>query len=177
MIENLTTTEDEVQAADGCWDSMRIRPVRTADQRVVGAVLTLVDVTGHRLRFADAQVLAEQIVATIREPLVILSTHLRVVTANPAFYNIFRTTAADTENRLLYELGGRQWDIPSLRTLLEEIIPRRSQFENFLVDHDFPGIGRKKMLLNARQIERASGERYLILLAIEEVSDDQNAGS
>jgi PAS domain-containing protein len=59
-----------------------------------------------------------------------------VVAANPAFYRIFGSTAADTEDRLLYELGDRQWDIPSLRTLLEEIIPRRSQFEDFLVEHD-----------------------------------------
>jgi hypothetical protein len=77
---------------------------------------------------------------------------------------------------LLYELGDGQWDIPGLRTLLEEIIPRHSRFEDFPVDHDFPEIGRKKLLLNARQIDRANGESHLILLAIEEVTDDQDTG-
>jgi PAS domain-containing protein len=154
VIENLNTKEQEVQVADGCWYSMRIRPVRTADQRIVGAVLTLLDITAQRVALRDAQVLAEQIVTTIREPLLILDAHLRVPSANPAFYKTFQVTAADTENRLLYELGNRQWDIPGLRTLLEEIIPRHSQFEDFRVDHDFPGIGRKKMLLNAGKAVR-----------------------
>jgi two-component system CheB/CheR fusion protein len=176
VIENLNTKEQDVQTADGCWYSMRIRPVRTADQRVVGAVLTLLDITAHRVALQDAQVLAEQIVATIREPLLILDAHLRVVSANAAFYKAFQVAAADTENRSLYDLGSRQWDIPGLRTLLEEIIPRHSHFENFPVDQDFRGIGRKKMLLNARQIERANGETRLILLAIEEVADDQDTG-
>jgi len=176
VIENLNTKEQEVQAADGCWYSMRIRPVRTADQRIVGAVLTLLDITAQKVALRDAQVLAEQIVATIREPLVILDARLHVVSANATFYKTFQVTAANTENRLLYDLGNRQWDIPCLRTLLEEIIPRHSQFEDFPVDHDFPGIGRKKMLLNARQIDRASGEPHLILLAIEEVTDDQDTG-
>ncbi len=172
VIENLSTKEEDVQGADGCWYSMRIRPVRTADQRIVGAVLTLLDVTAHRVALRDAQVLAEQIVATIREPLVILDADLRVVSANPAFYKTFQVTTADTENRMLYGLGSRQWDIPGLRTLLEEIIPRHSRFEDFPVEHVFPGIGRKRMLLNARQIARAGGEPHLILLAIEEVTVD-----
>jgi len=139
-------------------------------------VLTLLDITAHRVALQDAQVLAEQIVATIREPLLILDAHLRVVSANAAFYKAFQVAAADTENRSLYDLGSRQWDIPGLRTLLEEIIPRHSHFENFPVDQDFRGIGRKKMLLNARQIDRAKGETRLIRRAIEEVTDDQDTG-
>ncbi len=176
VIENLSTKEEEVQAADGCWYSMQIRPVRTPDQRVVGAVLTLLDITSQRVALQDAQILAEEIVATIREPLVVLDADLRAVSANAAFYKTFQVTAADVHNRLLYELGYRQWDIPGLRKLLEDIIPRHSQFEDFPVEHDFPGIGRKKLLLNARQISRANGERRLILLAIQEVTDDQDTG-
>ncbi|MDR7555746.1 MAG: PAS domain S-box protein [Armatimonadota bacterium] len=115
--------------------------------------------------------LAGAIVATIREPLLVLDPELCVLTANRAFYRVFQTTPAETEGRRLYELGNRQWDIPALRRLLEEILPLNTSFDDFEVVHDFPHIGRRTMLLNARRMFRRGQKAPMILLAIEDVTD------
>ena len=117
-----------------------------------------------------AQSFAQSIVSTVREPLVILDSDLRVVSANASFYASFDVTAAETEGRRLYDLGNRQWDIPALRQLLEEILPREKALEDFVVEDDFNRLGRKIMRLNARRLTRATGELPLILLAIEDVT-------
>src|SRR6187549_757363 len=114
----------------------------------------------------DIQNYALNIVDTVREPLLMLDTALRVRSANRAFYQTFRVTAEETENRLIYELGNGQWDIPSLRTLLEDIIPRSSVFNDFVLEHDFPEIGQRVMLLNARKLHAE-----LVLLAMEDVTE------
>src|SRR5262249_56056846 len=92
---------------------------------------------------------SEAILRTTRNPLLVLHADLTVESANDAFYKTFNVKPAETEGRLIYELGGRQWDIPQLRRLLEEIIPRNSSFNDFEVAHKFPGIGKRYMLLNA----------------------------
>ena len=103
---------------------------------------------------------AQNIVDTVREPLLILDATLRVRSANRAFYQTFQVSAAETEGRLIYELGNGQWDIPDLRTLLEDIVPRSSVFNDFELEHTFPSIGRRIMLLNARKLEAGQhGER------------------
>jgi PAS domain S-box-containing protein len=121
----------------------------------------------------EALAYARGIVETVREPLVVLDGQLRVLSANLAFYRSFGVAAPDTEGRLLYDLGNGQWNIPRLRTLLEEILPQRSAFEAFEVDHDFPGVGRRTMLLNARKLRQADTER--ILLAVEDVTERRRA--
>jgi PAS domain S-box-containing protein len=113
----------------------------------------------------------QNIVETVREPLVILDFDLRVTGASGSFYRAFRVTKEETEGRLIYELGDRQWDIPALRTLLEEILPERSQFEEFEVIHDFPRVGRRVILLNARQIISQEKNARTILLAIEDITE------
>src|SRR5256886_14807049 len=100
----------------------------------------------------DIQDYALNIADTVREPLLILDTTLRVRSANRAFYQTFHVSPKETENRLIYELGNGQWDIPALRTLLEEIIPQSSVFNDFELEHTFPMIGRRVMLLNARKL-------------------------
>ncbi|MFB3765691.1 MAG: CheR family methyltransferase [Methanotrichaceae archaeon] len=114
---------------------------------------------------------AEGIIRTIREPLMVLDDDLRAVSANPSFYRVFRMTPQETEGHLLYDLGNHHWDIPALRQLLEDILPKSTQIEDFLVEHDFPGIGHRKMLINARWIGQEDSPRQLILLAIEDVTD------
>ncbi len=114
---------------------------------------------------------AEDILNAIREPLVVLDKDLRVVSASPSFYRLFQETPANVEGKLLYDLGNRQWDISELRTLLEKVLPEKAQVDDFLVEHDFPKIGHKKMLLNARRVEREDFGEPLILLAIEDVTD------
>src|SRR5438309_10474002 len=101
----------------------------------------------------DIQDYALNIVDTVREPLLILDTTLRVRSANRAFYQTFHVSPGETEGRLIYELGNGQWDIPDLRTLLEDIVPKSSVFDDFELEHTFPVIGRRVMLLNARKLQ------------------------
>jgi signal transduction histidine kinase/DNA-binding response OmpR family regulator len=113
---------------------------------------------------------AQDVVDTVREPLLILDGKLRVHSANRAFYQTFNVTAADTETRLVYELGNGQWNIPDLRTLLEDILPMSSVFNDYELEHDFPEIGRRIMLLNARQLRQGSHAEFLVL-AMEDVTE------
>ncbi len=114
---------------------------------------------------------AENLVETLREPLVVLDAKLRIVLANQAFYRTFKVTRTDTEHCLFYELGNQQWNIPALRVLLEEILPANTHFDDFEVDHTFPHIGRRVMLLNARRVLHSDIETALILLAIEDITE------
>jgi len=114
---------------------------------------------------------AENIVETVREPLVVLDAGLTVMSVNRSFCQTFEVTPEETEGRLIYELGDFQWDIPALRELLEDILPRKTTFDNFEVEHDFKKIGRRIMLLNARRIYRPTNHIELILLAIEDVTE------
>src|SRR5436305_812479 len=122
----------------------------------------------------DIQNYALDIVDTVREPLLILDTTLRVRFANRAFYQTFHVSAKETENRLIYELGNGQWDIPDLRTLLEDVVPKSSVFNDFELEHTFPVIGRRVMLLNARKLQ-AGQHGELLVLAMEDVTSRKRA--
>ena len=117
----------------------------------------------------DIQDYALNIVDTVREPLLILDATLRVRSANRAFYQTFHVSSEETENRLIYELGNGQWDIPDLRTLLEDVVPKSSVFNDFELEHTFPVIGRRVMLLNARKLQ-AGHHGELLVLAMEDVT-------
>lgn len=103
---------------------------------------------------------------TAREPFLVLSADLKVIGANASFYKNFRVTKEETENRLVYDLGNGQWNIPELKKLLEDILPEKNVFNDFEVSHGFPDIGLKIMLLNARKLDDSA----LILLAIEDIT-------
>lgn len=122
----------------------------------------------------DIQNYAQNIVDTVREPLLILDATLRVQSANRAFYQTFHVSAAETEGRLIYELGNGQWDIPDLRRLLEDIVPTSSVFNDFELEHTFPVIGRRAMLLNARKLQ-AGHHGELLVLAMEDVTARKRA--
>ncbi len=122
----------------------------------------------------DIQTYAQNIVDTVREPLLILDTTLRVHSANRAFYQAFHVSPEETEGRLIYELGNGQWDIPALRTLLEDIVPKSSVFNDFELEHTFPVIGRRVMLLNARKLQ-AGQHGELLVLAMEDVTARKRA--
>jgi len=131
---------------------------------------------GKRIAVADmsseeARLHAEGIVDSIREALIVLNDSLRVVSANSAFHRQFRVAPEETEERLIYDLGNRQWDVPELRHLLETIIPRQTSFDDFEVRHRFQQIGEKVMVLNARRVERETGKPGLVLLAIEDITE------
>ena len=136
-------------------------------------VLAMEDVTERRRSEADLRAIetyAQDIVDTVREPLLILDKTLRVESGNRAFYRTFRVSPEETENRLIYELGNGQWDIPALRTLLEDIVPKSSVFNDFELEHDFPTLGRRVMLLNARKLQ-AGHHGELLVLAMEDVTE------
>lgn len=173
VLQTLVFKEVQVQTKDGKWYQMRINPYRTAENVIDGVVITFSDITEFKKTaesLTESTTYAESIVRTVREPLVILNGELKVVSANPAFYSMFRVTPNETEGQILYDLGNGQWDNPALRKLLEDILPQNAQVEDFLVEHDFPKIGRKKMLLNARKIPNEDPKKELILLAIEDVT-------
>ncbi|MDI6877684.1 MAG: chemotaxis protein CheB [Methanomicrobiales archaeon] len=172
VLDTLQRRVKQVQTLDGRWFEMRMIPYRTRENRIDGVVVTFLDIAPFKelessIRFARRY--AESIVETIREPLVVLDPDLRVVSANRAFYTTFQVTPERTEGQLLYTLSENQWDIPELRHLLEEILPQKTEFEGYTVEHDFPGIGHRTMRLNARKVRSAVGPE-LILLAIEDVS-------
>jgi nitrogen-specific signal transduction histidine kinase len=110
------------------------------------------------------------VIDTAREPFLILDADLRVLSANRTFYKFFKVKRKDTEHTLVYNLGDAQWDIPALRKLLEKILPKSTFFTDYQVDHDFPGIGRKVLVLNARRIYSAQEKLPIILLAMEDVT-------
>src|SRR6478672_6039524 len=114
---------------------------------------------------------ADSIVDTVREPMLVLNADLRVRRANRSFYRTFRVTPEETVDRLVYDLGNQQWDIPWLRKLLEEVLPQDIAFDDFEVEHVSPAIGRKYMLLNARRICGKDNQTEFILLAIEDTTE------
>ncbi len=114
---------------------------------------------------------AEANLRTARDPLLILHADLRVSTANEAFYKTFKVTPVKTEGRLIYELGDGQWNIPKLRDLLEDVLPRNSSFEDFEITHDFATIGRRTMLLDARKLSDTESRPARILLGIQDITE------
>jgi two-component system CheB/CheR fusion protein len=168
VLETLVTKEAEVQTEEGRWYNSRIVPFRTTENAINGLVITFSDITNIKKAAEDkaAREIAEAIVQTVREPIMILDSDLRIVSVNKSFYDTFRVSTRETIGQYLYDLGNRQWDIPRLRHLLEEILPRNTSFSDFEVEHDFPNIGHCKMLLNARRVLQKVGKRELILLSI-----------
>src|SRR3989339_96785 len=148
-------------------------------------LLAIEDVTEKRkameiIKAAEQQIkyerdYSESIIGTIREPILVLDRDLRVVSANRAFYGTFKVKEKETEGNLVYELGNGQWNIPALKTLLTNILPKKNIFQGYEIEHEFKTIGKKNMILNARELKRADGESRLILLAIEDVTEKRKA--
>ena len=156
----------EIQNPAGRWLSLRILPYRGPANAIDGAIATLIDIDDLK----RARDFAEAVVGVVREPLIVLDAALRVRTANRAFYQVFQLEAQDIEGRLIYEIGGGQWDIPKLRQLLEDILPKHSSMMDFQLEQNYMGIGTKTMLLHAREIRHGDRER-LILLAIDDITE------
>ena len=178
VIATLEVAEREVRDLAGCWYLMHIRPYRTAEHKIDGAVIIYYDIDARKRAGEQSEAsrrYAEAIVETVREPLLVLDERLRVVSANRAFYDGFGTSPADTAGRALFELGNGQWDIPSLRGLLERVLAHGEAFNEAEVEHDFPGRGHRTMLLNARRVPSALNGLPLVLLAIEDVTAQKKA--
>ncbi len=168
-LRTLAITEKEVQSEAGRWYSLRMIPYRNQQNEITGLVLTLIDIDQRRILEAALHY-TQSIVDTVREPMLVLDKDLKIISANRSFYQTFRATPQETKGRLIYDLGNHQWDIPELRKLLEEVVPQNSVFDNYPVTHNFPQIGRRRMLLNARRLYDELGSQR-ILLAIEDITE------
>lgn len=148
-------------------------PIRNDKGELGGAVLVFRDITE---RYRQEKLVkaafdyAANILETQREPFLVLDKELRVVSGNRAFYQAFQVSKEETEGRFVYDLGNGQWDIPGLRSLLEEVLPQNHAFDSFEVEHNFETIGPKVMLLNAHRMQRPGNHSELILLAIEDIT-------
>jgi two-component system CheB/CheR fusion protein len=172
-IDSVNTIEREVRDRNGAWFALRIRPYKNVEKRIDGAVLALFDIDQARrkeLEAREAKAYADAIIETLRQPLLVLGSDLKVHRANRAFYQMFGASPAQTQDRMLYELGNRQWDIPLLRAELEKTMKNGQAFENLRVEHDFPKIGHRIMMLNGRVLQDDDGSGSMVLLAIEDVT-------
>jgi two-component system CheB/CheR fusion protein len=175
VLESLVPLEREVLTNNGIWFMVRIQPYRTLNNIIEGVVLTFTNISKRVAAEAAVQherELAESIVDSIQAPLLVLDSRLQVVSANRAFYQYFHVMAADTIGCKVYSLGNGQWNIPALRELLEVILPQNQVVEGYVVEHDFPVIGLHKISLNARRILSKASEPAMILLTVEDISDN-----
>jgi two-component system CheB/CheR fusion protein len=173
VLDSMVPQEHEVQTSDNVWYLARLTPYRTFENVIDGVVITFTDITAIKSIGEEAQrarELAENIINTVRESLVVLDPAFRIVSASSSFYSTFRTSPEETTGRSLFELGNRQWDIPRIRVLLETVLSDNTSFEDVEVVHEFPGIGMRKMLLNGRRVLSEKGEPRFILLAMEDIT-------
>ena len=172
-IDTATLHEHEVRERNGGWYLLRVRPYKTWDSKIEGAVISLQDIDALKRNIEQTQNYANTLFETARESILLLDTNLRVVGANPAFYRAYKERPKETEGQLIYELGQGRWNVPKLRSLLNEIIGQKTRVDDFELQHDFPVLGRRFMTLNAWRIEPQAG-RPLILLSIEDITEKRN---
>ena len=173
VIAAVAPRECEVQDKDGNWFVLRVRPYLSLENKIDGAVLVLTDVNALKKserKIGEARDYANAIVQAV-PPLLVLDQTLRVQTANDSFYQAFGVKASETEGRLVYELGNRQWNIPALRQLLENILPKRHVIHHYEVTHEFESIGFRSMLLEACQVDHLQ----TIILSFSDITDRKKA--
>ena len=169
MITAHKESEDRVKALKSGCDDFIFKPFDKHE--LLARVKSLLRIKFLNDEEDDSREFAESVINTVREPLISLDQDLRVVTVSRSFYEFFKVKPEETVGQLIYDLGNKQWDIPKLRELLETILPQKTTFDNYEVEHDFAGIGRRIMLLNARQIKRGMGKDRIILLAMEDITE------
>ncbi len=170
--------ETEARDGDGRWYSLRIRPYRTLDNRIEGAVVALFDVDAIKKSRDEAQSALEYtraILETIREPLLVLDAEARVLSANRSFYDMFKFRADDVEKKSLYNIGGGEWDDPELRKLIEDILPGKTHFNHFELIADFHKIGPRTLMLNGRRVRVHERDKQMILIVIEDFTKRKKA--
>ncbi|EKQ52053.1 MAG: methylase of chemotaxis methyl-accepting protein [Methanobacterium sp. Maddingley MBC34] len=174
VMERVTYKEIEMETESDKWFKTKIMPYKTSKNIIDGVVITFNNITQSKEQIRDALdalELADSVIQTVREPLLVLGSQMEVISANRSFYHKFKVNPEDTIGKNLFRIGDRQWDIRSLRNLLEDILPKKVDLKDYLVEDDFPNIGHKKIILNARQIYQAGEGTNMILLAMEDVTD------
>jgi two-component system CheB/CheR fusion protein len=168
-IENAVFQEREVRLKDGPWYQLRVRPYKTWEDKIEGAVLSFQDIDNLKRTLEHTRTFAEALIENARESVLVLDEGLRVTLANPVFFKTFQVSPKETHGRLIYELGNHQWDIPKLRELFHEITAHNARIDGYEVRHKFQHLGLRHMILNARRIEPHGGSQ-MILLSIEDVT-------
>ena len=168
-IETAQIHEGEVRDAQGAWYQLRVRPYKTLDNKIDGAVISLQDISAVKRSLEQMKLYADALIQNAPEPTLLLDPNLRVLVANRSFFDSFRVSRQETEGRLVYELGNNQWNIPALRQLLNRITREDTRIDDFEVRHKFESLGDRIMLLNARRVEPSKGE-FLIFLSIHDVT-------
>jgi PAS domain S-box-containing protein len=163
-------TGKDGKVIQGLLQSVTVDDIESKEGHILSSIIDGTLARQLETEIQDAREYAEDIVETVREPLVVLDSDLKILTANQSFYDTFKVTPKETIANFIYDLGNRQWDIPKLRVLFENILPNDTVFNGYEVDHDFQGIGRKIILLNARQISRENIGSHIILLAMEDIT-------
>jgi PAS domain S-box-containing protein len=160
------------------WFLLRIAPYTRSDRRIGGTVLTFTNVTAFRASMEQAiyeREYTKAILNTVIGPLVVLDADLRVQTANRAFYAMFQVSREETQGVPLYDLGNHDWNTPRLWTLLKETVSNNSEFQALEVEHDFPAIGRRTVLVDARRLSREGNPGHMILLAFQDITERKEA--
>ncbi len=173
VIDSLIPYEQDVQDYAGRWYSLRILPYRTTDNRIDGVVISLIDIDllkRNAIALEASRNYAAAIIATLRQPLLVLDADLRVITANCAFYQIFKMEPSQTEQQLIFEIGQGAWSIPQLRSLLSDILRLDITVQDYEITQNFAQIGSRTMLLNACRLDQANTGQ-MILIAIEDVTE------
>src|SRR5260221_1645499 len=172
VMETLSTKEMEIRDLQGHWYRLQIRPYETADNKITGAVMILFNINSAKLENERSKVMisyAEAFVETVRNSVLVLDSMLKVDKATSFFYETFQLSPRETEGFSIYEIGNGQWNIPAMRTLLEEVLPQKSKVESFEIEHEFQRIGQKKIVLNVRRFEGQNPEDSLILISIGDI--------
>jgi CheY-like chemotaxis protein len=173
LITAHTGTNHRIRGIESGADDFISKPFDSLE--VLARIKMLLDVKELRDQLNGAREYAENIIKTVREALLVLDSDLKVLSANHSFYKTFKVTAEKTIGTYLYDLGNGQWNIPALQTLLTGILPNDNVINGYEVEHDFPGVGRKIIELNARQIFRESIGSHIILLAMEDITERRRA--
>ncbi len=176
VIESLATQELEVQCSRGRWWSLRIRPYKTTDNKIDGAVLTLMDIDflKNNVQLANqGRAFAEAVLSTVHQPMLALDKDLAVQFLNPAFCQSFGVNAEQMLHQRLPELADGKWNIPALRVLLEETLAQQPSVRDFDLEHEFPGVGLRRLRLSAQRLAYSDNAQQLTLLAFEEMEPAQ----
>ncbi len=173
VLETLVFEEKEVRDRNGQYYKLRIVPYRTGSNIIDGVVVSFMNITEMKRieqEARDAMNLAENIVETVRDPLLVLDSDLKVVSANRAFHDSFKTETTDLEGRPFYIIGDNTWNNPKLREILDKVVPEKTTLEDYPLTISIPNLGERQLLLNAREIKQAGGKSKKILLAFRDIT-------
>lgn len=177
MLRTLVFKQKELQTREGDWYLMKVLPYRTMENRIDGVIITFMNITDlKRSNLAQKAIFdyTHRLIEAMDQPLVILSKRLRLLSANEAFYQMFRIRREESDGQVLFNLGEGQWNIPALKKALKESLPDDLADRTIEVEHAFPLLGKKRLKIGLHKINLKENavieEEELILLFVEELT-------